>query len=157
MHRSILPIWCELLPEIDEPAAEETGHGVRVSAVPESPVLISGEKTLLGQVIANLIENALRHTPPGSRIDLALMCHPGHVVLTVADTGPGIPSSEREKVLRRLYRLEHSRTTPGNGLGLSLVAAIADLHGATLAFEDNQPGLRVSVSFPRQSAHLARM
>jgi signal transduction histidine kinase len=69
--------------------------------------------------------------------------------LVVSDNGPGIPAEERDKVLQRLYRLEQSRTTPGNGLGLSLVAAIAQLHDADLALADNNPGLRVSLTFPK--------
>ena len=67
----------------------------------------------------------------------------------VWDTGPGIPEDERENVFRRLYRLERARSTPGSGLGLSLVAAIADLHGASIELEDNKPGLRISVTFPK--------
>ena len=68
--------------------------------------------------------------------------------ICVADTGPGIPEAERERVFRRFYRLETSRTTPGSGLGLALVKAVADLHGATVALADNNPGLRVTVRFP---------
>ena len=68
--------------------------------------------------------------------------------LFVTDTGPGIPASEREKVFRRFYRLEASRTTPGSGLGLALVKAVADLHGASVELSDKQPGLRVTVRFP---------
>ena len=69
-------------------------------------------------------------------------------LLAVAETGPGIPAEERSKVLTRFYRLENSRTTPGSGLGLPLVKAVADLHDATLTFIDNRPGLRVEVRFP---------
>lgn len=72
----------------------------------------------------------------------------GRVLAGVADNGPGIPAGEREKVFQRLYRLDHSRSTPGSGLGLSLVRAIAELHGATIALEDCRPGLAVVVSFP---------
>ena len=134
--------------EIYEPAAEDSGHVLALTGG-EGPVPVWGDKGLLGQVIANLIENALRHTPPGSRIALALTPLPGGgAELAVSDTGPGIPADERDKVLRRLYRLERSRTTPGNGLGLSLVAAIADLHGARLVMEDAAPGLRVLLRFP---------
>lgn len=133
--------------DIYELAAEASGHVLRLAPLPEGPLTVNGDKSLLGQVIANLIENALRHTPAGSRIDLGLCREAGQVVLTVADDGPGIPEDEHDKVLRRLYRLERSRTTPGHGLGLSLVAAIAELHGASLALSDNAPGLRVRLSF----------
>lgn len=108
---------------------------------------VQGDRTLLGQMLSNLIENALRHTEE-REIALALRCEDGHVTLTVADQGPGISEAERDKVLQRLYRLDRSRGTPGHGLGLSLVAAVAQLHGATLRLEDNEPGLRVVVIFP---------
>ncbi|MFN3844275.1 MAG: ATP-binding protein [Paracoccaceae bacterium] len=138
--------------EIYEPSAEDSGHALRLAPMPEGPVLVSGDRTLLGQAVANLIENGLRHTPAGARIEIGLARSAGHVVLTVADDGPGIPEAERDKVLRRLYRLERSRTTPGNGLGLSLVAAIAQLHGAEITLGDNNPGLRVRLSFPETTA-----
>lgn len=134
--------------EIYEPAAEDSGHALRLSPLPEGPVTVTGDRNLLGQAVANLIENALRHTPPGTRIDIALARPAGRAVLTVADNGPGIPEAERDKVRRRLYRLERSRTTPGHGLGLSLVEAIAQVHGADLALGDNAPGLRVTLTFP---------
>ncbi|MBE2275088.1 MAG: HAMP domain-containing histidine kinase [Rhodobacteraceae bacterium] len=134
--------------EIYEPAAEDSGHALSLTLPATDVPPVMGDKGLLGQVIANLIENALRHTPRGARIDLSVADTPAGVVLTVADTGPGIPPGEEDKVLRRLYRLDRSRTTPGNGLGLSLVAAIADLHGAGLRLADNAPGLTVTLTFP---------
>ncbi|MFD2854507.1 sensor histidine kinase [Seohaeicola zhoushanensis] len=108
---------------------------------------VEGNRSLLGQAMSNLLENALRHTPEGSEITLRVAREGEAVLLEVADTGHGIPEAEREKVLRRLYRLERSRTTPGHGLGLSLVAAIAGFHGAELSLADNAPGLRVSLRF----------
>lgn len=138
--------------EIYEPAAEDSGHVLRLSPLPEGPVTVTGDRNLLGQAVANLIENALRHTPPGTRIDIALARPAGRAMLTVADTGPGIPDAERDKVRRRLYRLERSRTTPGHGLGLSLVEAIAQAHGAELDLTDNAPGLRVTLTFPDTAA-----
>lgn len=128
--------------EVYEPAAAESGHEIRFERGRAARVV--GDRTLLGQAIANLIENALRHTPPGGRILLAV----DGAVLIVADDGPGIPEGERELVLRRLYRLDRSRTTPGSGLGLSLVDAIVKLHGGRLELRDNAPGLRVVVSLP---------
>jgi signal transduction histidine kinase len=107
-----------------------------------------GDRTLLGQVLANLIENAMHHTPQGTRITVALSQSETHVDLSVTDNGPGIPEAERDLVLRRLYRLDRSRGTPGNGLGLSLVAGIAQVHDATLTLEDAGPGLRVRLRFP---------
>ena len=134
--------------EVYEPAADESGHSL-VSDLPgEGAATVSGDKGLLGQVLANLIENALRHTPAGTSICVAVRADARAVELTVSDTGPGIPPEERENVLRRLYRLESSRTTPGNGLGLSLVAVIADLHDARLELASNDPGLIVRLTFP---------
>lgn len=133
--------------EIYEPAADDAGQSLTLH-LPGGPVTVQGDRSLLGQALANLIENALRHTPPGSRITVTL--HGGaQPVLEVADTGPGIPAAERQNVLRRLYRLERSRTTPGSGLGLALVAAIADLHGAGLTLDDAAPGLVVRLAFGR--------
>jgi len=131
--------------EVYEPAAEETGHAL-LCDVPDQPMYVVGDKTLLGQVFANLIENALRHTPDGANVSVGAVLDSGAVRLTVSDTGPGIPADERENVLRRLYRLERSRTTPGNGLGLSLVAAIVDMHEGEMRLEDNEPGLQVEIT-----------
>ncbi len=130
--------------EVYGPTAEETGHDLRCD-VPEALVRVSGNKTLLGQVFANLIENALRHAPTGSGISVSVTQSGGRARITVSDNGPGIPVEERENVLRRLYRLERSRTTPGSGLGLSLVAAIVNMHDGALRLEDNDPGLRVEI------------
>lgn len=133
--------------ELYGPDAEEDGRALTLDLSP-SPVTVSGERSLLGQALANLIENALRHTPPGTAIRLRTALEGGRAVIEVADRGPGIPEAERDKVLRRLYRLERSRTTPGHGLGLSLVAATARLHGAELTLMDNAPGLAVRLGFP---------
>ena len=107
--------------------------------------MVLGDRDLLGQILANLIENALRHTPAGTPITIGLHRQGGDVILTVADKGPGIPQDERSRVLQRLYRLDRSRATPGSGLGLSLVEVIADLHDATLTLTDHAPGLMVSL------------
>ena len=133
--------------ELYEPSAAERDQSLSLD-LPPSPVTVKGDRTLLGQLLANLIENAIRHTPEGSVIELALSETEGAVVLSLRDDGPGIPEEERDKVLQRLYRLDHSRNTPGNGLGLSLVEAVARLHGASIALEDANPGLRVRVVFP---------
>jgi signal transduction histidine kinase len=111
-------------------------------------VTVNGDRELLTQMLANLTENALRHTPVGTAVDLCLERVNGSARLTVSDNGPGIPAEERERVFGRFYRLDAGRSTPGSGLGLSLVAAIAKLHDATISLEDNEPGLRVVVAFP---------
>jgi signal transduction histidine kinase len=108
---------------------------------------VQGDKALLQQLLSNLIENALRHTPEGSKVRVGLAHDSGAVTLSVADNGPGIDASDRAHVLQRLARLDRSRHTPGNGLGLSIVDAITKLHTATLTLEDNLPGLRVVVRF----------
>ncbi|MZR14926.1 HAMP domain-containing protein [Maritimibacter sp. DP07] len=130
--------------ELYEPSAEDRGDGFTVD-IPEAPVMVRGDGDLIGQALANLVENALRHTPAGGEIRVAVGADGS---LCVTDSGPGIPEAERDKVLRRLYRLERSRTTPGNGLGLALVAAIAESHGATLELADADPGLSVTLRFP---------
>ncbi|EBA15344.1 sensory histidine protein kinase [Roseobacter sp. SK209-2-6] len=133
--------------EIYEPAAEEEGRRLQLD-LPEGPVFVRGDKTLIGQLLANLLENALRHTPRGSDIHLSLLGG-RQPQLILRDHGSGIPQKEQVNVLRRLYRLERSRSTPGSGLGLSLVQAIADLHRADLTLRTVEPGLEVQVSFPK--------
>ncbi|MEC7762530.1 MAG: HAMP domain-containing sensor histidine kinase [Pseudomonadota bacterium] len=130
--------------ELYEPSAEDRDDTFTVD-VPEAPVMVRGDADLIGQALANLIENALRHTPAGGAVRIVVT---PDGTLSVTDSGPGIPEAERDKVLRRLYRLERSRTTPGNGLGLALVAAIAESHDAGLDLDDAAPGLKVTLRFP---------
>lgn len=127
------------------PTAEEQGRTLTTAIDPD--VKIIGDRELLTQLTANLIDNAIRHTPPGATIRLAVISG-ASTVLEISDDGPGIPAGEREKVFNRFYRKEASRTTPGNGLGLTLAAAIAALHHAKIALLDNVPGLKVRVEFP---------
>lgn len=134
--------------ELYEPAAEDRGDRLTLD-LPNAVVDVPGDADLIGQALANLVENALRHAPEGGEINVRVVKEGESAVLSVADNGPGIPENERDKVLRRLYRLERSRTTSGNGLGLALVAAIADRHGAQLELGDNAPGLLVTLRFPK--------
>ncbi len=127
------------------PAAED--HNQTLVAEIDPDLTVSGDRELLTQLVVNLVDNSIRHSPPGARISVAARADRGHLEIAVADTGPGIPAQEREKVLKPFYRLEASRTTEGSGLGLSLVAAIAKRHDATLSLADNAPGLRVAVLF----------
>lgn len=131
--------------------AEEQGQSLTVRHSTDLP-LIEGDTDLLTQLCANLVENSIRHAPVGTRISITAFANDNLLVLTFADTGPGIPEDERANVFRRLYRVDKSRTTPGNGLGLSLVKAIADLHGAEIDLDDNLPGLKVSLTFPVKGA-----
>jgi signal transduction histidine kinase len=135
--------------DIYEPVAEESGDHLECAVRSDRAGAIHGDHELLTQLFANLIENAIRHSPKETRIGIDMITQGERHVAVVWDTGPGIPEAEREQVFRRLYRLEKSRTTPGSGLGLSLVSAIAELHGAKVRLDDNQPGLRVTVSFPK--------
>jgi signal transduction histidine kinase len=106
---------------------------------------IRGDRDLLTQLLANLVENASRHTPPGTNIEVGLIATPTGARLWVADDGPGVPAEEHERIFDRFHRLDRARE--GVGLGLSLVKAIADLHGAQLRVEDNRPGLRICLEF----------
>ncbi|MEL7303808.1 MAG: HAMP domain-containing sensor histidine kinase, partial [Pseudomonadota bacterium] len=136
--------------ELYAPLADEQGSQLNLAAA--DGCLIDGNRNLITQVATNLLENALKYGRPANcskrqTIDVEVRRERGRVVLTVSDNGPGIPVSDRARALDRFGRLEASRTTPGSGLGLSLVRAIAGLHGATLALEANNPGLRVVVTF----------
>jgi len=132
--------------EAFQPAAEEQGKMLLIHAAAALP--IQGDKELLSQMIANLIDNALRHTPEGCSIEVRTTQQGEARTLTIADTGPGVPESDRARIFERFYRLDASRTTPGDGLGLSLVAAVAELHGARIVVEDNRPGLRMVLEMP---------
>lgn len=121
--------------------------GKRLTSRIASGARVRGDRDLLTQMLVNLIENALRHTPEGATVSVALdRCGEGTVAV-IADDGPGVQETEREKVFRRFYRLETSRTTSGSGLGLPLVAAVAELHHICIHLADNQPGLRVTLQF----------
>jgi signal transduction histidine kinase len=130
--------------ELYRSAAEEKDQTLEERI--ERDLLVRGDHELLMQLFANLIENAVRHAPNGAQIAVSAQRADGRVRVSVADNGPGIPDNMQAKVLQRFFRLENSRTTPGNGLGLSLASAIVKLHDATIALSDNKPGLRVTVS-----------
>jgi signal transduction histidine kinase len=129
--------------ELYDAAAEE--QGVRLVASAEAGLVVRGHDQLLALALSNLVDNALRHAPQGSAIEVAARLDAGTPALVVADRGPGIPEADRERALRRLVRLDPSRGGPGAGLGLALVAAVARLHGATLVLGDNAPGLVVTL------------
>jgi signal transduction histidine kinase len=135
--------------DIYEAVAEDAGHTLAWTSGLFMPAIVKGDRELLLQLFANLIENAIRHCPPGTRISLTLQDATDGFKAEVSDNGPGIPQQEREKVFRRLYRLERARSTPGSGLGLTLAAAVAELHGAGIALGDRAPGLNVAITFPK--------
>ena len=113
---------------------------------------VFGDRELLAQALTNLLDNALKYTPAGGHIDLEVRRKPEGIDLIVADSGPGVPAEARERVLQRFARLDEARSSPGSGLGLALVRAVADQHDAHLKLTDNAPGLRVTLSLPANGA-----
>lgn len=136
--------------ELFDAAAED--KGVRLTATGGERVLITGDRDLLFDATANLVDNAIKHGREAGRVSVQVADGADGAAITVADDGPGIPEHELPHVFKRFYRLEHSRRTPGNGLGLSLVAAVARMHGARIEMVDNAPGLRFRLQFPADGA-----
>jgi signal transduction histidine kinase len=116
--------------------------------VVEAPASVDGDAELLTQMLVNLVENALRHAGPGAQVTVTVGWLARAPMLAVRDNGPGVPEAERERLFDRFYRLERSRSTPGSGLGLALVAAVAKLHGAEVSLLPAGPGLEARVTFP---------
>jgi signal transduction histidine kinase len=135
--------------ELYEPVAEEQGFALKLAAEPG--VRIRGDRHLLSQALANLLDNALKYAPGGD-IEIGVSRRGGRAALEVCDRGPGIPAADREVVFDRFVRLEPSRSTPGNGLGLSLVRAVARRHDGNVELADNSPGLRIRLEFPALAA-----
>jgi signal transduction histidine kinase len=145
--------------ELYEPVAEE--RGLRLHLDVAEGAAATANRQLVGQAVANLIDNAIKYSakaakgaerPAEAAISIGVAARADAVEITVADRGPGIAPEDRERVLKRFVRLDKSRTEPGTGLGLSLVQAVAHLHGGTVRMEDNRPGLRVVLSLPRRLA-----
>jgi signal transduction histidine kinase len=133
----------ESVADLYDAAAEE--KKVDLQVIGQKPMLITGDRDLLFDALANLVDNAIKHGREAGKVVVRLdRCEDG-AVISVADNGPGIPPDEQPYVFRRFYRLERSRCTPGNGLGLSLVAAVARLHDARVELSDNAPGLKVEM------------
>jgi signal transduction histidine kinase len=132
--------------ELYEPIAEERGVALRTIRQDHAVPVMPGDPSLLFEAIGNLVDNALKYTPSGGQVTLRSFCKDGRSGIEVTDTGPGIPPAERSAVLRRFHRLEESRHTPGTGLGLALVAAVARLHATDLTIEDAMPGCRITLT-----------
>ena len=140
---------------VDDGAGKTLAHFSTLSKDVKGP---AGDATktdaakLVGQAIANLIDNAIKYGRPvegaPALVDVAITRADDAVAISVADHGPGIPAADRERVLKRFVRLEASRSRPGTGLGLSLVAAVARLQGGRVLLEDNAPGLRIVLMLP---------
>lgn len=139
--------------ELYEPVAEEAGIGLDIAV--EDGIVIKANRQLVGQAVANLADNAIKYSRLASglgemqRITVSMAAKGQSAEIRVGDHGPGIAEKDRERVLKRFVRLEECRTQPGTGLGLSLVAAVARLHGGTIRLEDNEPGLRAVLTLPR--------
>ena len=141
--------------ELYDPLAEEKGLSLRIEA--NASAQLRGNRELVTQALANLVDNAIKYAAPlradgdgaPNEIVVSAVADGERVVLSVADSGPGIAAADRGRVVERFVRLEQSRSEPGSGLGLSLVAAVAQLHGGELSFEDNSPGLKAVLSLPK--------
>jgi signal transduction histidine kinase len=129
-----------------EPVASDQGHGLSATLSPGAVVM--GDGDLLAQLFANLIENAILHTPDGTQVVLGIARHGSSAIVTVSDNGPGVSEAERPRLTRRFYQVDASRNAGGAGLGLAMASAIAHLHGVELDLMDAAPGLRVAVTFP---------
>ena len=141
--------YCTLLEDIVEfyePLMEDKYQTLETGL--DTHILSWGDRDLLFQALANLIENAIKYTPEKGNISLTLTRHVDDVIITISDNGPGIPESEYENVFRRFYRLDQSRTTSGNGLGLSMVAAVISMHNGDIALNNNRPGLKIQITLP---------
>ncbi len=131
--------------ELYEPVSEEKNITLALKHCEQAQV--QGDKHLLFQLFANLLDNAVKFSPKGTTVSLLVEQKNKRVVVSISDQGSGLSQQERDKVFQRFYRADKSRNTSGNGLGLSLVKAIAELHNADIQLEDNTPGLRVTISF----------
>ncbi|HWK42461.1 MAG TPA: HAMP domain-containing sensor histidine kinase [Croceibacterium sp.] len=143
----------ERVGEIYGPTVEDAGGTLRMHAPDAAlPITVRGDEHLLMQALSNLVENAIVHGGDGPEITLDARQEGNYAVFVVADRGPGVPPDEREKVLRRFYRMDSSRSRPGSGLGLAMCAAVANRHGGTLTLSDNEPGLKVELKIPTTHA-----
>ncbi len=133
--------------------AEERGLDFQAD-VPES-LICHGDREMIQQAVANLLDNAIKFSPSGATVTISAVATANGPRLVVADHGPGIPEADREQAVERFFRGEQARSTPGSGLGLALVQAVATLHDGTLSLEDNAPGLRAVLTFPSRSPPVA--
>jgi signal transduction histidine kinase len=132
--------------ELFDAAAEERGSRLEIDGNEATEIL--GDRDLLFDAISNLVDNAIKHGRVRGLVRISVDADENGAVLAISDDGPGVPADECDLIFRRFYRSEKSRCTPGNGLGLSIVAAVARVHGATVKLSSNQPGLTVELQFP---------
>ena len=140
--------------EFYEPLIDDKEQSL--SATLEPNIMSDGDRDLLFQALANLLENAIKYTPQMGSISISLIRVAMSVIITISDNGPGIPEAERENVFRRFYRLDQSRTTSGNGLGLSMVAAVISMHKGKIELMPNNPGLKILITLPIRSGLLEK-
>jgi signal transduction histidine kinase len=137
--------------ELYEPLADDKGIHLKVEAPAAAPV--HGNRELISQALANLVDNAIKYGSGMNGADAQIVVtakgEGDRILLAVADSGRGIPVTDRDRAVERFVRLEQSRSQPGSGLGLSLASAVARLHGGELKLEDNHPGLKTVISLPR--------
>jgi signal transduction histidine kinase len=146
---NITETMCDVV-ELYDAAAEE--KGVHLRLISEEPVFVTGDRDLIFDAVANLVDNAIKHGRKAGQVTVEVgEGNDCGAIISVADDGPGIPAAEYSNVFKRFYRLERSRHAAGNGLGLSLVSAVASIHGANIEMLDNVPGLRVRLLFPTTS------
>jgi signal transduction histidine kinase len=132
--------------EFYEPLVEEKHQTLEITL--EANIRSQGDRDLLFQAFANVIENAIKYTPDRGNLSISLIRLSTELIVTISDNGPGIPETERNNVFRRFYRLDQSRSSSGNGLGLSMVTAVVSLHNGSITLEDNLPGLRTVIRLP---------
>lgn len=132
--------------EVFEPSAEDEGISV-MTILPPGAVNVIGDRGLLTQMLSNLVENSIKHCPSGTSIEVSCIASQTGPILRVVDTGHGIDLNDRERIFRRFFRGEKSRNSPGNGLGLALVKAIAEMHDASIHVSDNSPGTAFDIRF----------
>ena len=152
-HESLSAI-CDDLAELYDVMTEEGEHSFEAHI--ERGLDIMGNRQLIAQAITNLLDNAVKYTPSGGHITLTAEQRGENIHVSVSDNGHGIPPDKRDDVLKRFVRLDSARSTPGNGLGLSLVSAIVALHNGSLQLHDNKPGLRIEITLPSETAWLRR-
>ena len=152
-HESLSAI-CDDLAELYDVMTEEGEHSFEAHI--ERGLDIMGNRQLIAQAITNLLDNAVKYTPSGGHITLTAEQRGENIHVSVSDNGHGIPPDKRDDVLKRFVRLDSARSTPGNGLGLSLVSAIVALHNGSLQLHDNKPGLRIEITLPSETAYLRR-
>ncbi len=152
-HESLSAI-CDDLAELYDVMTEEGEHSFEAHI--ERGLDIMGNRQLIAQAITNLLDNAVKYTPSGGHITLTAEQRGENIHVSIGDNGHGIPPDKRDDVLKRFVRLDSARSTPGNGLGLSLVSAIVALHNGSLQLHDNKPGLRIEITLPSETAYLRR-